>query len=155
MSTTRDSIRESVGPSNCSIFLLFAVIVCSISCGVPNLDPPECTVSRSAVREFYSFHFGNDMSFSAENLQARQKFITQQLYASLASSVPGTDPFTTGTADIPKAFRVAACRALSSERAEFEILIFWKDDERSEQRTIRVEAEKIGEQWLVSRVVQG
>jgi hypothetical protein len=123
-------------------------------CGVPNLEPPACTESRTAVREFYSFHFGNDMKFSPENLKLRQRFITPELSQRLASTKDGVDPFTTGTDELPKAFRVGECEEISSGQTEFQVLLFWRDDTRSEQREIKVAAAKQNEKWLVDNIWQ-
>lgn len=122
------------------------------SCGVPNLDPPECSASRTLIREFYSFHFGNEMKASPEGLEARKRFLTPQLYKSAASAAEGTDPFTTGTSDFPKAFRAGECRVISPERTEYDVLLFWKDDSRTEQKTINVEAAKIDDAWLIDKI---
>jgi len=122
------------------------------SCEIPNLDPPECSPARTAVREFYSFHFGNDMKFSPDTLKLREKFLTSDLVKTLSVAPEGTDPFTTGTDDTPKTFRAAECRVISPGRAEFDVLLFWRDDTRTEQRTIRIQAAKVGENWLVDRI---
>src|SRR6185369_10674358 len=50
-------------------FLLFTFAFWLTACSVPNLEQPECTDSRLTVKEFYSYHFGNDMKFSQENLK--------------------------------------------------------------------------------------
>ena len=137
------------------LLLLFCILhfaFCISSCSIPNLEPPACTESRTAVREFYSFHFGNDMKFSKENLKLREKFLTAELSKQIALSQENTDPFTTGTNDIPKAFRVGECKVISPERTEFQVLLFWRDDTRSEQREIKVEAVKTEEKWLVDKV---
>ena len=130
---------------------LFSAIF-GFGCGIPNLDPPECAASRTAVREFYSYHFGNDMKFSPEGLKQRERFLSPALVAELRASKEGTDPFTTGTDDLPKAFRAGKCRTLSPDRTEFDLLIFWKDDIRNEQRSMKVEAVKSGDTWLVDKI---
>lgn len=122
------------------------------ACGVPNLDPPECAESRNAVREFYSYHFGNDMKFSAEGLKSRERFLSGDLRKQAASAAEGIDPFTTGDADMPKAFRVGECRVMSHDRTSFDVLLFWKDDVRSEQRKIEVETVKSGDSWLIDKI---
>lgn len=122
------------------------------SCSIPNLDPPECSASRTTVREFYSLHFGNEMKVSSDGLKARKRFLTTGLLNEAENAAEGTDPFTTGTTDIPKAFRAAECRVISPERAEYDVLLFWKDDSRTEQRTIRVQAAKIGDSWLIDKI---
>jgi hypothetical protein len=104
------------------------------------------------VREFYSFHFGNDMKFSPENLKVRERFLTPELANRSASAKEGTDPFTTGTEDIPRAFRVAECTQISPDRTEFRVLLFWRDNTRTEQREIKVEEVKQNEKWLVDKM---
>ena len=132
---------------------LLLIAYCSLACSIPNLESASCIDSRNALREFYSFHFGNSMSFSQDDLKAREKFLTPEFAARLRNSQEGTDPFTTGTSDIPKAFRAGECREISPERTAIEVLIFWKNDERSEERKINVEMAKRGDNWLVDNVV--
>jgi hypothetical protein len=123
-----------------------------VACSVPNLESPACTESKSAIREFYSIHFGNEMRFSAEGLKSREKYLSTDLAARLVSSKEGTDPFTTGTDDIPRAFRVGECREISPERTESNVLLLWRDDQRTEQRMIRVEAVDVNDTWLINNV---
>ena len=138
-----------------NFLLLFCILhfgFCISSCSVPNLEPPACTESRTAVREFYSFHFGNDMKFSLENLKLRERFLTPDLSKRMEFAKEGVDPFTTGTTDFPKAFRVGECKEISPDRTDFQVLLFWRDDTRTEQREINVEAEKQNEKWLVDKI---
>lgn len=121
-------------------------------CSVPNLEPPACNESRTAVREFYSFHFGNDMNFSQETLKQREKFLTPELLKHLELLQENADPFTTGTNDFPKAFRVGECKEISSDRTQFQLLLFWRDDTRSEQREIMIEAAKQNEKWMIDKI---
>ena len=124
----------------------------SLSCSIPNLESQSCIDSRNALREFYSYHFGNSMTFSPDDLKARERFLTPEFVTRLQATPEGTDPFTTGTSDIPKAFRAGECKEISPERTAFKVLIFWKDDARTEERTINVEMAKRGENWLVDNV---
>lgn len=133
------------------VFCILHFALC-IGCSIPNLEPQSCIDSRTSVREFYSFHFGNDMHFSHENLKLRQRFLTQDFVQYLTGwSNPG-DPFTTGDEDVPKAFRVGECREIANDRAEFQVLLFWRDDTRSEQREIKVETVRSPDRWLVNNV---
>lgn len=127
------------------------LILVSTGC-IPNLDPPECSASRTTVREFYSFHFANEMSFSEEGLKKREHYLTPEMVQQLGNAAEGTDPFTTGDGDFPKAFRPGECRVISPDRTVFDVLIFWKDDTRSEQRSIKVTVQKIGDKWLIDKV---
>ena len=132
--------------------LLTASVLGAVGCSVPNLESPACTESKSAIREFYSIHFASEMTFSAEALKLRSRFLTPDFAAKLVSSKEGTDPFTTGTEDIPRAFRVGECREILPERTESNVLLFWRDDQRTEQRTIRVEATDKNDTWLVNNI---
>src|SRR5262245_25972058 len=91
------------------LFLQFCILHFALfiaGCSIPNLEDPACANARTAVREFYSFHFGNEMSFSTENLKNRERFLSPGFLETLSNEAEGTDPFTTGTSDLPKAFRV-------------------------------------------------
>jgi hypothetical protein len=132
----------------CSLLTAFG----SLACSIPNLESASCVDSRNALREFYSYHFGNSMTFSREDLKAREKFLTPEFTARLAGSQEGTDPFTTGTSDIPKAFRTDECRELSPERTALDVVLYWKDDNRTEERKIKVEMAKRGGEWLVDDI---
>ena len=124
----------------------------TIACSIPNLESPACTESKISIREFYSYHFGNEMKFSAESLKKRERFLSPEFAAAVAGSEEGTDPFTTGTDDIPKAFRVGECREISPERTESNVLLFWRDDYRTEQREIRIETIDKNDTWLVNKI---
>jgi len=123
-----------------------------LSCSVPNLEQPDCTQARDVVREFYSFHFGNDMGFSAENLEKRKGYLTSGYLADLHDAPPTIDPFTR-TDDRPKAFRVGECRVIEQgRRAAFRVLLFWKTDTRTDQQAIKVETENVDGKWLIDTV---
>ena len=92
------------------------------------------------------------MAFSPDDLKTKEKFLTPEFVVRLRGSQEGIDPFTTGTNDFPKAFRAGECREISPDRTAFEVLIFWRDDTRSEERRISVEMAKRGENWLVDNV---
>jgi hypothetical protein len=135
-----------------SIFCLLPFAFCLASCGsIPNLEPPECTDSRLVVKQFYSYHFGNEMKFSQENLKQREKFLTPELFKSLQSVQTENDIFTTNSLDFPKAFRVGGCKVIEPMKTNMEVLLFWKDNTRSEQKAINVEVIKQGDKWLISK----
>jgi hypothetical protein len=133
-------------------FCLLNIVFCLAGCSIPNLEDPACTEARTAIREFYSFHFGNDMGFSPENLNKRERFLTAALFREVADEQEGTDPFTTGTSEFPKAFRVGECREIAPDKAEFQVVLFWRDDVRSEQREIKAVAVKQNDKWLLDTV---
>ncbi len=123
------------------------------ACSVPTLESPECSASRGTVKEFYSVHFGNEMKITAESLKPKEKFLTAELIESVRGASPETDVFTTGTTDIPKAFRVGGCELSDSVSTKVEIILFWRDDSRSEERKIYAEVVKRGDKWLINRIL--
>ncbi|HLM00806.1 MAG TPA: hypothetical protein VK400_07100, partial [Pyrinomonadaceae bacterium] len=44
------------------------------------------------------------------------------------------------------------CRALAPDKTESQVLLFWKDDARTEQREIKVEAVKENDKWLIGNI---
>ena len=138
-------------------FLLFAFLIYIFplffaACSIPNLEAAECTEARLTVREFYSFHFGGEMSFSPENLRLREKYLTPEFADSLRGAATEADVFTVNSKDYPKAFRPGDCRARSPDKAVFEVLLFWKTETRSEQRRIEVETVKRNDRWLINKI---
>jgi len=134
-------------------FCLLLIVYCLLpACSIPNLEPTPCIEARTPVREFYSFHFGNEMRFSPESLKEREKFLTAGFTQKLASWQSSGDPFTTGNDDLPKAFRVGSCKEIAPDKTEFQVLLFWRDDTRSEQREIKVTSVKQNDRWLVDGV---
>jgi hypothetical protein len=136
-------------------FLLFTFyfLLFTFACSIPNLEAPECTAARATVREFYSNHFGGDMKFTSENLQAREKYLTPDLARLLEKFLTESDPFTlSAPADVPRAFRVGGCKALAPDKTESQVLLFWKDNTRTEQREITVEAVKQDDKWLINDI---
>lgn len=129
------------------------LVLFAASCSVPNLEESECAESRDAVKQFYSFHLANDMRPSLENFRARERFLTKQLAVSLQTShLTEFDPFT-ATGDYPKAFRVGECRVLAPGKIQLQVILFWRDDNRSEQKEVTVETIKQGDKWLIDSVL--
>lgn len=134
-------------------FCLLLMACCLLSaCSVPNLEKPECTAARQTVREFYSYHFGNDMRMSPENLRQRERFLSDELKKNLAAQAESRTDYFTRTEDYPKAFRIGECEAVNDNKTDFQIVLFWKNDERNEQREIKAEAIKENEKWLINKV---
>lgn len=141
--------------ASCRCLLAFCVLhvaLCFSSCSIPNLEAPECSAARDSVKQFYSFHFANDMRPSAENLKARERFLTQGFYESLtAANRPKTDIFTASD-DPPKTFKIGECKVIDKTRTDLQVQIYWRDDVQTVQREVRVEAVKTGEDWLIDKV---
>ncbi len=134
------------------LLFTFTFLLFTFGCSIPNLESPECTAARTPVRQFYSFHIGNEMKPSAENLQLREKFLSAELRQELAKQGETDVDYFTQTADYPKTFRVGECQAVSPEKTVFQVVLFWKDENRNEQREINVEAVKQNESWLINKI---
>ena len=152
-SEIRNQKSDIVRHRTIALFCLLSTAYCLLSCSIPNLEEPECTAARQTVRELYSYHFGNDMKFTRENLTAREKFLSRELSAHLSAKDETAIDYFTATDDYPKAFRVGGCIVdAPDKRAKLGVLLFWKTDTRSEQREIHVEAVNENGKWLVNKV---
>ncbi|CAN5882134.1 hypothetical protein BH24ACI1_BH24ACI1_15310 [soil metagenome] len=146
------SLSNEIFPFLSSIFCFLISVFCLLSCSIPNLEKPECTEARQTVREFYSFHFGSDMKLSKENVQKSEQFLTDELKQNLAAQAESSKDYFTATDYYPKAFRVGECSVASENKVVFQVVLFWKDDTRSEQREIKVETVKRNDKWLIDKV---
>lgn len=156
--TTKSGKRKV---ENAICFFLLTLYFClAMSCSIPKLESPECTEARDALREFYSFHFASDMHLSRENIELRSKFVTPSYKEFLEQSyinwhdIKPVDEFTKTAGDRPKTFRIGKCSLDESNRkADVEVVLFWKDDQRSAERTIKVNAIKDEAGWLINDIV--
>jgi hypothetical protein len=124
-----------------------------ISCSIPNLENPECAQARQKVKEFYSYHFADDMSFSSEKLESKKKYLTERFFNRLKDEKTEADLFTTGNTDFPKSFSVGKCQLIEPDKAEVDVLLLWRrEDFKSEQRLIKVEMQKQNNIWLIDEV---
>jgi hypothetical protein len=119
---------------------------------VPNLEKPQCTAARDAVKRFYSYHFGSDMRPSAENLGSSRPFLTDDLYRQLSASGETSVDYFTQTDDYPRAFRIGKCEAEADDKAKLQVVLLWRDDTKQEQKEVYVDAIKSGSAWLVNKV---
>src|SRR5438552_3012425 len=109
-----------------SLWILHCAL-CIAGCKIPSLESPQCNEASLAVRQFYSFHLGNDMTPSPDNLKARQRFLTTDLYNSLAGSQSGTRDYFTNSDDYPKTFKIGTCNAPDADHANVQVQIYWQE----------------------------
>lgn len=126
--------------------------LCIGACSIPSLEKPQCTAARDTVKRFYSFHFGNDMHPSPENIKAREQFLTSDLVKALSASSETSKDYFTATENYPKAFRVGSCISDSDDKATLQVLLLWRDETKSEQKEVHVETVKMGGAWLINKV---
>lgn len=92
------------------------------------------------------------MKPSAENLKQREKFLTGSLKQQLEQQTETARDYFTQTDDYPKAFRVGSCKVENENKTVLQILLFWKDAQRSEQKEVQVEAVKENNNWLINKI---
>lgn len=147
-------MRIPRGFSTCLLIALIAVASgsCSLA-SLPTLESPACTDARDSIKRFYSFHFGNTLAPSLEDLKKREQFVTSELFQKLAGRTENPEDYFTATSDYPKAFRVGGCSATTDDKVTFEVLLFWRDDQRSEQKAVNATLVRKGDKWLLDQVI--
>lgn len=134
------------------ISILILTSLFSAACSIPNLEKPECIESREIVKQFYSFHFGNDLKPDDQSLKQREIFLSRRLFDELKKQTVSREDYFTQTEDYPKAFRVGGCEVISENKTVFEVLLFWKNETRSDQVEIKVETVKENNNWVIDKV---
>lgn len=137
----------------CFLVLFSFLLIFTAACGsVPNLEPKECIDSRQTVKSLYSNHFGSEMKPSPDKLKSLEKYLSKELSKAVSASLETSTDYFTQTEDYPKAFRIGGCEVFADDRTAFDVLLFWKDEERSEERKIRVETKKENGTWLINKI---
>lgn len=131
---------------------LMPIVYCQLACSLPNLEDPTCSEARTAVKHFYSFHFGGEMKTTAASLKAQEQYLTPELYQKLLAAGDTAVDYFTGTDDYPKAFRAGTCTKVSDDHTIFQIVLLWRDDNRSMQKEVMADAVKTDGRWLISKV---
>ena len=85
-------------------------------------------------------------------MNRREKFLSGSLKQELEKQTSTTKDYFTATDDYPKAFRVGSCKIEGEYKTVFGVLLFWKDEQRDEQKEIQVEAIKENNNWLINKV---
>lgn len=130
----------------------FAFLIFS-ACSIPNLESQDCTEARNTVKELYSYHFGNDMKFTGENLKQRERFLSDSLKQQLENQPESAIDYFTATDDYPKTFRLGKCEVVEvDKKVNVQIVLFWKTDTRSEQKEVQGEVVKQNDDWLVNKI---
>lgn len=116
-------------------------------------------VPAKAVREFYEFHFAQDMGFTPESVREREKWLAPDLVAlcdayfqrpSSPEEVPAIDgdPFT-NSQEYPKTFRVGTAR-VTGEVARVPVRLYWS---AGPPRSVTVHLVRIAGKWMIWDVI--
>lgn len=133
-------------------FFIFNFVILIAGCGIPNLETPECAQARDAAKQFYSFHFGNEMRPSAENLKMRERFLTPRYFEALAkTSDSDVDQFTMSR-EYPRTFKIGECRTATPTNVDLQIQIYWRDDQKTVQQEVVANMVKQGDSWLLDGI---
>jgi len=97
------------------------------------------------------------MRLTLENVRLRERFLTKDYAAKLRVDVGEMPPtkidYFTYSEDFPKTFRVGECKVVEPGKVtQLEIVLFWKDDMRSEQKEILAIAKYENDDWLLDSV---
>lgn len=145
-------VRTNIVP-RLAVAALTAVLVSVLAgaCRVDTFDTSPCGEASDAARRFYSFHLGNDMTPSAENLEKRRKYLTDELFKQLSGSESKQDYFT-ASENFPRTFKIGHCTQNSAEDTTVQVQIYWKDDYTTVQKDVLVDVTKRAGEWLVNKV---
>lgn len=92
------------------------------------------------------------MGSSPENQKRREQFLTSGLIAELAAAGETKRDYFTATEDFPKAFRVGECTLNADDKVTLQVLLLWRNDERTQQKEVNVETVRVDGNWLINRV---
>lgn len=121
------------------------------SCRVETFDESPCGEAKDAAHRLYSFHFGNDMTPSPENLEKRKRYLTDELFKQLSANTSRTDYFT-ASENFPRTFKIGQCTLNSPNDATVQVQIYWKDDYTTVQKDLLVDVVKRANDWLINSV---
>lgn len=133
----------------CILFFVF----CISGCSIPNLEKPECSAAREPLKQFYSWHHGTD----ADVRQLERDRFATFISPSFAPDPKrwDVDPFFL-TKNWPTGFRVGSCKVIDPAKVEFQLVLFWRDGEKSElgesQRELVVESVLDDDRWMINKV---
>ena len=132
--------------------------LCITSCSLPTLESQQCNDASLAVKQFYSFHFGNDMTPTVDNLKASERFLTPQLFSSLATASGDKTDYFTRSDVYPKTFKIGRCESPDAEHANVQVQVYWLQEHGSTkdttQRSLQVSTVKTGNDWLINDVAE-
>lgn len=130
--------------------LIFAVVIVGSSCSQPILESEGCVAARDSVKRLYSIHLDQGPNPSAQQLESLRDFLSGDLLKKLSVRNPKEKDYLTQHDDFPKAFRVGVCHETSAG-TEFEVLLFWRRNDKNREEKIRVDMKK-EDRWVANTV---
>lgn len=106
------------------------------------------------MKQFYSFHFANDMRLTAENFKLREKYLTQDLLAQFKNQ-PKMNvwyDYFTQSSDPPTTFKIGKCTEVDRDHTSLQVQLYWRSDQNTVQKEVEVEAVKYYDKWLLNGV---
>lgn len=134
------------------LFCILHFALCINSCSIPSLEKPECTQARDAVKQLYSFHFGNEKQLAEENLKAQKRFLTSELFDTLSVYVERSQDYFTKSDEFPKTFKIGKCVVTAADKTNVQVQLYWRDDTKTLQKEVNVEAVRQNDAWLVNKI---
>ena len=145
--------REKGGKPKLSLLFFAAISVVTsffaFGCSIPSLEKPECTQARDTVKQFYSWYLGTDVDVRSRQPEIYEKYISPSFVYDPKKRE--TDPYFL-TNDFPKTFKIGKCEAPESNKATLQVQLYWRDDAKTVQKDLHVEAIKTGDVWLINKI---
>lgn len=136
------------------IFCILHFTLCISSCSIPSLEKPECTQARDVVKQLYSLHFGSETLSMEENLKVQKRFLTSELFNTLSATAGISEDYFTKSVEFPKTFKIGKCVAPEPDKANLQVQLYWRDDTKTVQKEVNVEAVAKDGSWLINKVSQ-
>jgi hypothetical protein len=137
----------------CLVLLMFLSVLSCVSCSVPTLESESCLQAQGSLKKLLSLHFDKGFEGGKEYKEHRSQYITDRLKDEIDAR-PGFD-YLTQTIDPPKAFRIGTCTERGKDVVSLSVLLFWRDEKRSEQREVNIVLKRVGDKWLTDSASPG
>ncbi len=132
----------------CRVCFLLTTL-CVSSCSLPSLEGGDCSQARDSVKQFYSLYIGTDAEERVKSWERFQKYFSPQFAPD--PKTWATDPFTNADST-PKTFKIGVCKALDPEKVNLQVQLYWREETKTVQKEVHVEAVKSGDAWLINKV---
>ena len=87
-----------------------------------------------------------------ENLKVQKRFLTSELFNTLSATAGISEDYFTKSVEFPKTFKIGKCEAPQPDKANVQVQVYWRDDAKTVQKEVNVEAVKTGDTWLINKV---